>query len=64
MIVTKAGHPQAKIIPYRPSDTYEQMIADGRILPAAKKPDPFRPLRAKVDVDQLLDDERADRSWL
>jgi len=63
LIVTKSGRPQARITPYREADTYEQMVADGRIIPAVDRQAEFQPLTAGIDVDRFLDEERADRSW-
>jgi prevent-host-death family protein len=65
LIVTNAGQPQARIIPYHPLDRYEQMIADGRITPASRHG--YRSERSyavTVDIDRLLDDERDERDFL
>jgi len=64
LIVTRAGQPEARIIPFQPRNRYEEMVADGRIIPAANNSASFTPLHSSVDIDQLLEDERADRPWL
>jgi len=64
LIVTKDGRPQARITPYRPTSTYEELVADGRIIPPAQDPTPFIPLPGEVDLDRVLAEERAEREWL
>jgi len=64
LVVTKDGQPQARITPFRQADTYEQLIADGRVVSAADRTAPFQPMAAGVDIDSLLDQDRADRSEL
>jgi len=65
LIVTKDGRPQAKITPYRGRDTFEQMVADGLIVPAVSSgAATIQPLQGGSEIDRILADERADRSWL
>ena len=64
MIVTKDGRPQARITPYRPTSTYEQLVADGRVVPPAQDPAPFTPLPGRVDIERVLAEERTERAWL
>ena len=66
LVVTSSGQPQARLIPFRPGDAYERLLAAGKIIPAATRE--FRiagTYRGAVDVDAVLDDERAERdlSW-
>jgi prevent-host-death family protein len=62
-VVTRAGKPQARIIPFRPRDRWEQLVAEGRIIPAETTA--FRPLTVIdapfIDIDAILAEERADR---
>jgi len=64
LIVTKDGQPQARITPFRQTDDYEQLIADGRVISAADRLAHFQPMAAGVDIDALLDQDRADRAEL
>ena len=63
LIVTKDGQQLARITPFRQADTYEQMIADGRVIPGDRLA-AFQPMAAGVDIDSLLDQDRADRAEL
>ena len=66
LVVTRAGRPQARIVPYQPQGTFEQLVAEGRITPA--EVDEVRIDRvysAPVDLDAFMESERADEgtSW-
>jgi prevent-host-death family protein len=67
LVVTKAGQPVARLTPYRGGDTYEDMVADGRIIPAVNPHAVFTPVHIdgdiKIDIDQILEEERADATW-
>jgi len=63
LVVTKAGRPLARVIPFRPRDRYEQLVAEGRVIPAeAGSLPPLRPVTTPHDVDELIAWERADAS--
>jgi len=65
LVVTRDGQPVARVTPYQPLGTYEQMIADGRLLPAVNTGPltDFHPVRASVDIEAILDEERADQDF-
>jgi prevent-host-death family protein len=65
LIVTKNGQPHARISPYKPRNTYEQMVADGRIIPAKTRSyQPIRSIPWSSEIEAILEDERADRDWM
>jgi len=62
LIVTRAGRPQARIIPFHPKDRYEELVADGRIVPAeTNNYQPDKVFTCLVDVDALLEADRGER---
>ncbi len=62
LIVTKAGQPLARIIPFQPRDAYERLVSDGRIVPAKnRRRGPVQAFDVPVDVDALVADDRAER---
>jgi len=62
LVVTKSGVPLARIIPFKPRSTYEQMVAEGRIHPAkSTKPIKIKSFALDVDLEQFMEEERADR---
>jgi prevent-host-death family protein len=65
LVVTRSGKPQARLSPYRAHDTYDDMVADGRIIPAVNPHAIFQPVKLEgtIDIDKVLEEERADRSW-
>lgn len=65
LVVTRRGRPEARIIPFKATDAYEQMVASGQIIPAkATAQLNIEPVRVGVDLDQFLDQERADRGLI
>jgi len=65
LIVTHAGQPQARIIPFRPRGRYEELAAEGRITPATTRGVQItRTYSVPVDVDDLVDADRAERDLL
>ncbi|MCL1922616.1 MAG: type II toxin-antitoxin system prevent-host-death family antitoxin [Propionibacteriaceae bacterium] len=65
LIVTKNGQPHARISPYKPRNTYEQMVADGRIIPAKTRSyRPIHTIRWTPEVEAALAEDRADRDWM
>jgi len=65
LIVTLHGQPTARILPYQPMTTYERLVAEGRIIPPeASGPMVIHPLPSKgIDIDAILEAERADTDW-
>jgi len=62
LVITRDGRPAAILSPYRPRDTYEQMIADGRIIPAVDRNAPFSPIDCgPIDIDAILAEDREGR---
>ena len=66
LVVTRAGRPQARIVPYQPQGAFEQLVAQGRITPAAD--DRVRidqVYSVPIDFDAFMESERADEatSW-
>jgi hypothetical protein len=39
------------------------MVADGRIIPAVNPHAVFTPVPGEIDIDALLEEERADATW-
>ncbi|MDR1824489.1 MAG: type II toxin-antitoxin system prevent-host-death family antitoxin [Bifidobacteriaceae bacterium] len=63
LVVTRAGRPLARMIPFRPVDSWERLVAEAKIIPAKTQaeyvPQLTEPLG--IDIDQLLEEERSDR---
>ncbi|MDR0592237.1 MAG: type II toxin-antitoxin system prevent-host-death family antitoxin [Bifidobacteriaceae bacterium] len=60
LVVTKSGRPVARIVPFRPRDLLETMIADGRLEPAAAASAEVAGTRLGRDFEAFLEDERGD----
>jgi len=67
LVVTSSGVPLARIVPFKPRSTYEQMVAEGRIHPAKNSsPIDFSAcpvLPASFDLDAFLEEERSERGF-
>lgn len=63
LLITRSGQPQAVLSPYQPEDSYEQMVADGRLLLPIDPTAEIQALPATIDIDAILDQERSDRVW-
>ena len=69
LVVTRAGRPVARLVPYRPMSRYEQLLAEGRIIPAEKQGSytPTRQLPSLPNAEALLnaalEADRADRDF-
>jgi prevent-host-death family protein len=62
LVITSSGRPLARLIPFRPRDTYERMVAEGRIRPAKTRGIQItRTFPGGADLDAVLEEERADR---
>lgn len=65
LIVTNHGTPVARILPYRPSGIYEQLVADGRITPATVRTYHAAPTMSwSPMVEDAIEAERAEHDWL
>lgn len=59
LVVTVSGTPAARIIPYRPRNILEQMIADGRARPATRTDFPALDLHVSESaIERVLEEER------
>jgi prevent-host-death family protein len=66
LVVTRAGQPVARMVPYRPMSRYEQLLAEGRLIPA-EAPGGFHPSEPLPKwtpaVEAALEAERAERDF-
>ena len=66
LVVTRAGQPVARLVPYRPMSRYEQLLAEGRLIPA-EKPGGFHPTEPLPQwtpaVEAALAEDRAERDF-
>jgi len=61
--VTDRGRPVARIVPLRPAGVIDQLIAEGRAVPAASDlldVPPLRPVKGQPSLSQVLGEMRAD----
>jgi len=66
LVVTRAGRPQARIVPYQPQGTFERLVAEGRITPAKDGVVHIDQVYSvPIDFDAFMESERADEvtSW-
>jgi prevent-host-death family protein len=61
LVVTRSGRRVARIVPFRPRDALEAMIADGRVRPATAASAEVHGTALNRDLDGFLADERAER---
>ena len=64
IIVTRGGHPQARITPYNPENLLEQLIAQGKIIPADPNAPELIPMTPSRDPMPIIEQEREDREYL
>ena len=63
LVVTHAGVPTARIIPFEARSTWEQMIMSGLVTPPKNRARRFMPSEIRMpglDLDQVLEADRAD----
>ncbi|MDR1800113.1 MAG: type II toxin-antitoxin system prevent-host-death family antitoxin [Bifidobacteriaceae bacterium] len=65
LVITKSGRPLARVIPFRPVDSWERLVAAAKIIPAKTQEElvPHLTEPLGIDIDALLEEERADRRF-